>query len=104
MSKNRSNKENKGGFIEFLSVKAALPSDALTGDFRLEIRGRNTLIMYGCRRILKYTPEEIVISAKGFAVSIGGQRLICSTFHNGVISIEGYISSTRFISEDKGDV
>ena len=64
---NKVHKE-KRGFLEFLAVKAELPSDVLGSDFRIELRGRNTLFMQGCRRILKYSPDEMIMSARGFAV------------------------------------
>ena len=96
MSENKDEKAKKANLIEFLSQKTALPSDVLTGDFRLEIRGRNSVITCGCRRILEYSPEKIVLAAKGFAVGIIGQRLICTTYHEGAICIEGYVERVEF--------
>ena len=92
MSK-KANKEpkEKRGFLEYLAVRTELPSDALAGDIRIEIRGRNTLFMQGCRRILKYSPEEMILAAKGLAVRIRGRRLICSTYHDGTVTIDGSI-------------
>ena len=92
--------DKKASIIEFLSVKASLPSDALTGDFRLEIRGRNSVIVCGCRRIQKYTPTEMVLSAKDFDVSVVGERLICTAYHEGAICIEGYVTDVKFDSEN----
>ena len=96
-----SNKGDKrASIIEFLSVKASLPSDALSGDFRLEIRGRNSVIVCGCRRIQKYTPTEIVLSSKDFDVAIIGERLICTAYHEGAICIEGYVTDVKFDPDD----
>ena len=95
MSKKKQ-KEEKRGFIEYLSMKAELPSDAVAGEVRIELRGRNLLFLCGCRRILKYTPELIVLSVKGGTVSVTGERLICTSYHSGTISIEGAISSVSF--------
>ena len=92
--------DKKSSLIEFLSVKASLPSDALAGDFRLEIRGRNSVIVCGCKRILKYTPTEIVLSAKDFEVAIMGERLICTAYHDGAICVEGYVMGIEFDPED----
>ena len=89
-------KDKKASLIEFLSLKTALPSDALTGNFRLEIRGRNNAIVCGCRRILKYTPEEIILSAKDFNVTIFGQRLVCTAYHEGAVCVEGYVVGVDF--------
>ena len=88
--------DKKAGLIEILSQKTALPSDALTGDFRLEIRGRNSAIVCGCRKILKYEPQNVVLSAKGFNVAIFGERLICTAYHEGAVCIEGYIIGVQF--------
>ena len=77
-------------------MKAELPSDALAGEVRIELRGRNLLFLCGCRRILKYTPELIVLSVKGGTVSVTGERLICTSYHSGTISLEGAISSVSF--------
>ena len=81
----------KRGLIEYLATKAELPSDVLTGEFRIELRGRNTLFMQGCRRILKYSPEEMKIAAKGFEISIKGRRLVCSAYYGGNITVDGFI-------------
>ena len=88
--------DKKNALIEFLSAKTSLPSDMLAGDFRLEIRGRNNAIICGCRRILKYTPQEIGLLAKGFTVAIIGERLVCTSYHEGAVCIEGYIYGVEF--------
>ncbi len=92
-------RDKKTAFIEFLTQKTSLPSDALAGEFRLEIRGRNSVIVCGCRRILKYTPTEIVLSSKGFSVGIVGERLICTAYHEGAVCIEGYVTGVEFDPE-----
>ena len=102
MSDNNEKKTQRGSFAEFLSVKASLPSDIFTGGFRLEIRGRNNVIVHGCRRILKYSPDEMILSIKGFSVSIEGERLVCSAYLDGAVCIDGYINGVRFDNQ-KGD-
>ena len=103
MSKNNENSSKKRGIVEFLSVKTALPSDILTGEFRLEIRGRNNCIVNGCRRILKYSPTEMILSIKGFSVNISGERLVCSSYHDGAICIDGYVYGVSFDGKEKGE-
>lgn len=93
-------KDKKASIIEFLSVKASLPSDALAGDFRLEIRGRNSVIVCGCKRIQKYSPVEIILSAKDFDVAIVGERLTCTAYHEGAICVEGYVTKVKFDPDD----
>ena len=78
----------------------SLPSDALWGEVRLEMRGRSTLLLSGCRRIIKYTPQEITLGVKGFFVSIAGAGLICTTYHYGSVTVEGLICSISFEEEE----
>ncbi len=103
MSKNKNRADKRGGLVEFLSIKAELPSDALSGKFRLEIRGRNTLFIQGCRRILKYSPEQMIMGVKDFSVEVTGQRLICSTYHDGTVTIDGLISGIFFNDGEHGE-
>ncbi len=92
----------KRGIVEFLSSKAELPSDILTGDFKIEMRGRNTVFIQGCRRILKYSPCIMVMAVKNFAVEIIGERLVCSAYHDGTISIDGYIKTVNIDDGEEG--
>ncbi len=99
MSKKHTGSSRKG-IVEYLSVKAELPSDILTGDLRIEMRGRNLLFIQGCRRILNYSPCLMIMAVKDMSVEVAGERLICSTYHSGTVSIEGYIKS---INIDDGE-
>lgn len=92
----------KGGLRELLAVKAELPSDLLFGKFRVEIRGRNQVFVGGCKRIVKYSTEEMILSAGEFAVSITGERLVCSTYLSGTVSIDGYVTGVNF-TDDEGE-
>ena len=103
MSVSDANRKNKGGIREFLSSKAVLPSDLLCDGFRLEIRGRNQIFISGCRRIIKYSPNEMIMAIKGFSVSVQGQRLVCSTYHAGTISIDGFVTDVVFIDAEGND-
>ncbi len=98
MSKKEQKKE-KRGIVEYLSMKAELPSDILAGEVRVELRGRNTMFLCGCRRISNYSPKLIVFEIKGGRVGIFGEGLICTSYHAGTVSVEGYISSVRFLED-----
>lgn len=80
-----------GAVRGFIEDKTALPSDIFEGEFSVEIRGRSTLYMCGCRRIIKYSPDEMVMAAKGFEVRIRGAGLICTSYNCGAITVEGEI-------------
>ena len=102
MSENENKKRLcRSAFVEFLSVKAELPSDALSGDFRLELRGRNVLFVQGCRRILEYSPARMVLAIKNFNLAIEGARLVCSTYHDGTVSIDGQIDRIFLDGEEE---
>ena len=93
-------KDKKRGFIEYLSLKAELPSDALAGETRIELRGRSLLFIQGCRRILEYSPELVRVAVKGDTVSVRGVRLVCTSYHAGTVGVEGRISSVTFTEEE----
>lgn len=92
------NEKQRRGLLEML----ALPSDALAGEVLVEMRGRQTMLVQGCRRILEYSPERIVIAARGFSVSVVGQRLICSAYYGGTVAVEGLISGVYYGEEGEG--
>lgn len=87
---------NKRGIVEYLSLKAELSSDALAGEVRVEIRGRSSLFLGGCKKILKYSPEEMIVECKGDRIIIAGERLVCTSYHAGNISVDGSIASVSF--------
>lgn len=99
---NEKNKSGWGGFFDTLRKNTILPADLLAGEFRLEVRGRNLVFLQGCRRILKYSPEEMILAAKGFKVAIRGEGLICSSYHGGTVSIEGRIRGVELLG-GRGD-
>ncbi len=102
MSKDQKKEETKkAGFREFLALKTALPADLLAGEMRIEVRGRNILFLQGCRRILSYAPEEIKLAAEQCDICIGGERLICSSFYGGTVTVEGRICSVEY--REKGE-
>lgn len=91
MSKKHQDKREKNLLSELISNKIRLPSDSSGSGFCAELRGRSLLYLNGCRRILKYSSEEMIIAARGFEVKVLGSGLICSFFYGGTIAIEGEI-------------
>ena len=96
MNKKNNTEKRCGGIIEYLSIKAELPSDVLSGEMRIELRGRNTLFVHGCKRIIKYSAEEMILGMKNTELHIAGERLICTTYHSGVVTVEGFIKKISF--------
>ncbi len=80
-------------FLQSLAAKTSLPCDLLEGEFRLELRGSREMYICGCKKILEYSEERIVIRAKLFNVVIEGHELECASFHCSGIVVEGSIKS-----------
>ena len=93
------NKTERRSLLEILAVGAELSPDALAGEVRIELRGKNQLFVGGCRRIITYSPTLIVLAVKGDELSVIGERLVCTAYHGGNVSIEGAISSLSFKEE-----
>lgn len=81
---------------EWLAVKLDVPADALGGGIRLDMRGRNTLTVHGCRRILDFSPCEIRLALGNCDLTVCGRRLICTSYLAGAVGIEGFIVGIRF--------
>lgn len=65
----------------------------------LELRGRENLLVRGCRKILLYTDEEIRLLLCEYVLVIKGRRLYCASYYAGAVCIDGIISSLEI--EDK---
>jgi hypothetical protein len=89
---NSKKKKKAGGFVRFLEEKTSLPSDAFARDSSIEIRERRELCMRGCRRIIKYSPDEMILAGRGFEVRIRGEGLVCTSYNYGAVTVEGEIS------------
>ncbi len=86
-------KKTPNNIFRVVVSKTQLPCDLLEGEFRLEMRGRRELYIFGGKRILKYSDNEMVIRAKVFDVFIGGEKLTCASFHQSGIVIKGIVKS-----------
>lgn len=87
---------SRRSLTEWLAVKLDIPADAWGGGIRLDMRGRNTLTVHGCTRILDYSPCEIRLLMGDCTLTVGGQRLICTSYLAGAVGIEGCICSISF--------
>ena len=99
-----SKKEHKSGkrtLLEYLAVNGELSPDSLAGEARVELRGKNQLFVSGCRRIITYSSTLIVLAVKGDELFVKGERLICTAYHSGAVSIGGAISSVSFSGGEK---
>ena len=84
---------------EILSRFADIPAD-LTSGMSLEMRGRNELLLCGCREIICYSQESIKLIQCGYCVSVVGRRLVMSSYSEGRISIRGEIDGIDYCGGD----
>ena len=81
---------------EWLAVRLDIPADLTGGGLRLDLRGRNSLTVHGCRRILDFSPCEVRLAVENATLTVTGCRLICTAYLAGAVGIEGCICSIRF--------
>ena len=55
------------------------------------LRGQGSATVYGCRRILHYSPERISLQGGGRVVILEGKGMICTSFSGGSASVRGRI-------------
>lgn len=94
--KHPSTKKSSRSLSEWLTVNFDIPSDLVDGGIRVDLRGRHTLTVHGCRRILDYAPETIRLSLGECALVVSGERLICTSYLAGAVGIEGSIRGILF--------
>ena len=80
-----------------------VPPELMHGGCFIEIRGRNSVVVRGCRKIIKYSTENIVLKMKRDLVEIAGKKLTCLTYFSGAVSVEGIIDSLSFVKMYNGE-
>ena len=91
----------KRRFTDLIFEKTGITSDEISGGVTLEMRGRNYLLISGCKRIEKYSPTVMVMRVGKDLLCVCGEGLICSSYHGGTVSIEGIINTIGFEGEEK---
>lgn len=94
----RPKKGDRMGAAEWLEKKFDISPDIVSG-IRVEIRGQERLILEGCRKILKYGENEMLLDLGKTRLCVRGQRLWCTSFVSGALSVGGRISSVSFEEE-----
>lgn len=89
-------KKSGRGLAEWLSVQFDIPSDLTDGGIRVDLRGRHTLTVQGCRRIVDFSPTVIRLSLGDCTLAVLGERLLCTSYLAGAVGIEGCICCIRF--------
>ena len=83
-------------FKEWLAVRLDIPADVTGEGLRLDMRGRHTLTIHGCRKILTFSPCEVSLALQDSTLTVKGRRLICTAYLAGAVGIEGYICGVTF--------
>ena len=60
------------------------------------MRGGREVVVYGCRKILLYTPGEIRLAVKKQCLCVCGEALFCTSFSGGAVTVEGKIEAIRY--------
>ena len=55
------------------------------------LHGERGATVYGCRRILRYSPERICFCVGKKHVFVCGKGLLCTSFNAGCVSVEGQL-------------
>ncbi len=97
---NNEEKKIRMSFMERLGSKLDIPPDVVSG-IHIEMRGRNNLTVRGCRKILRYTTEEVRLRLHGVTLQVTGSRLYCTAYHSGAVEIDGLIDSINFCPEQE---
>ena len=78
---------------EFIFDKFDIPLEGITAIPNAQMVGNSQLSIDGCIGIKKYEPNEIVIRAKDYVLTVNGSSLNMMTFSGGRVTIRGYIST-----------
>ena len=98
----KGSKQSKRTVVERLVGDHDLPPELLYGGCFIEMRGRNSVTVRGCRRIIRYTPESVVLKMRKDTLEVKGKRLTCITYLAGAVAVEGIVDSVGFVKRTEG--
>ncbi|MGM9646242.1 MAG: YabP/YqfC family sporulation protein [Eubacteriales bacterium] len=78
---------------EILSDKFDIPLEGIASVPNAQLIGNSQLNIDGCIGIKKYEPDEIIIKAKDYIITVSGSSLSMLTFSQGRVSVRGLIFS-----------
>lgn len=76
---------------ELLGRLADVPADVLSGGMTLELRGRNELLLCGCREITEYSDDRLRVKLGNCEVAVMGRRLCMSSYRGERVVVRGEI-------------
>ena len=86
----------KVGFLTRFGAKLDIPREALPGSFGMTLSGQHELVVRGCKKILSYGKESIVLALGKTALEIRGEELFCAAFGARCVTVTGRIVSLTF--------
>ena len=93
-------RHEKRSLPELISLITDVPADLFSWGMTLEMRGRNELLLCGCREIIEYSETNIKILQSSCTVCIIGRRLAMSSYSDGRITVTGEIDTLDFCGGD----
>ena len=75
-----------------------LPEDALGGS-HIEIVSDSIVKVNGCRRIIDYSSDTVVIMMKEYCLTVNGRELTLSSYGENTATVSGVIKSVHFGGE-----
>ncbi len=84
------------GFRERLCRGLDLSPDIFPHGTLVEMRGRGSVTLRGCGRVLCYNDCEMRFESREGNISVLGKRLCCSSYCLGTAVVEGYIDCVYF--------
>lgn len=63
------------------------------------MRGEGSAVVYGCCRILSYGESRVCLARRNDRVCVWGEKLLCTSFSAGTVTVEGCITGVRYCRE-----
>ena len=104
MKLNKKTNGTRRTLSERLAVDHDIPPELLSGGSFIEIRGRNSVVVRGCRRILTYSESKVSLKMKREIVEVTGKRLTCISYLSGAVSVEGLVDSVSFLKREGDEI
>ncbi len=84
--------KKRGELRTRLSEKYGNQAQCRAGEMTV-IQGDRRVTVYGCRRILHYSPTQIRLCVGKREVTVTGECLFCQSFCAGAVTVCGYIGA-----------
>ncbi len=80
-----------------------VPDELADGGLRLDMRGRCSLTVHACRRIVAFSPTSIVLAIPTGTLTVTGQDLLCTAYLAGAVGVEGWVCGITFCDGSDGE-